>query len=336
MSTHRLIALSSSLLATILWLAVGSCDSGGGKRPLGAVCSTHAECASGVCGNSVCLDPAGDADEDTLLNLVEAQLKTNPTNPDSDGDGVGDEVEVGDVQAPLDTDGDGKIDAIESNTQDKDGDCLVDQRDPRDGVSDPPSAEFPDACGGQGCGPSPLAGTCAEALGQMIFECFAPTGACRYMTSMRTGDAGYLVWDNNATINWVLGAASVVGTVRAPDGEVCGTVSQNMGTAGVQVAPVTLSVGIEGPTFHVVQLEGELQIMCPDERVVTLQDAEADRFSTCAGLTADQVCETITPRACQTDIDCQGTGLCCRFAPDIPEAGRACMEVEVCPESEPR
>ena len=92
-----------------LWPVVG-CDDDGGKRPVGAVCAASGQCESGICGGGTCLDPAGDADSDGLINQIEAALGTNPVESDSDGDGTADLAEVGSVDSPVDSDGDGKID----------------------------------------------------------------------------------------------------------------------------------------------------------------------------------------------------------------------------------
>lgn len=72
-----------------------------------------------------------DSDNDRLLDGEEITLGTDPNNPDTDGDGINDGVEVGDdVNNPLDEDGDGIIDALDSNTLDSDNDGVVDQLDP--------------------------------------------------------------------------------------------------------------------------------------------------------------------------------------------------------------
>jgi hypothetical protein len=72
-----------------------------------------------------------DSDNDGLTDAQEATLGTNPFNPDSDGDGRADGVEVGaNPAAPLDTDGDGIIDALESSLIDSDLDVVSDQSDP--------------------------------------------------------------------------------------------------------------------------------------------------------------------------------------------------------------
>ncbi|MEJ1222657.1 Calx-beta domain-containing protein [Sediminicola sp. 1XM1-17] len=72
-----------------------------------------------------------DSDNDGLLDGTENTLGTDPNNPDSDGDGIEDGVEVGDDTAnPLDEDGDGIIDALDSNSMDSDSDGVVDQLDP--------------------------------------------------------------------------------------------------------------------------------------------------------------------------------------------------------------
>ncbi|MDE3741460.1 Calx-beta domain-containing protein [Maribacter polysaccharolyticus] len=72
-----------------------------------------------------------DTDGDGLFDGVEATLGTDPTNVDTDGDGIEDGVEVGgDTANPLDEDGDGIIDALDSNIADTDSDGVLDWLDP--------------------------------------------------------------------------------------------------------------------------------------------------------------------------------------------------------------
>lgn len=72
-----------------------------------------------------------DLDGDGCLNVDEIAAGTDPSNPDTDGDGENDCAEIGpDVNNPLDTDGDGIIDALESSTVDSDGDGVNDESDP--------------------------------------------------------------------------------------------------------------------------------------------------------------------------------------------------------------
>lgn len=72
-----------------------------------------------------------DTDGDGLFDGPEANLGTDPNNPDTDGDGINDGAEVGDdVENPLDEDGDGIIDALDSLDLDTDSDGVVDQLDP--------------------------------------------------------------------------------------------------------------------------------------------------------------------------------------------------------------
>ena len=69
------------------------------------------------------LDSALDADGDSLLDAQERCLVgTDPEDPDTDGDGLGDAEEVADVSAPRDTDGDDLIDALDD---DDDGDGIL-------------------------------------------------------------------------------------------------------------------------------------------------------------------------------------------------------------------
>lgn len=66
--------------------------------------------------------PDGDLDGDGLSNDDEVLVGTSPTDPDSDDDGLLDGEEVGpDINNPLDTDGDGLINALDT---DDDGDGI--------------------------------------------------------------------------------------------------------------------------------------------------------------------------------------------------------------------
>ncbi|WP_020396882.1 choice-of-anchor L domain-containing protein [Thiolinea disciformis] len=63
----------------------------------------------------------GDSDGDGLTNAAEALIGTDPNNPDTDGDSINDGIEVGaDTSKPIDTDQDGKINALD-NDDDNDG-----------------------------------------------------------------------------------------------------------------------------------------------------------------------------------------------------------------------
>jgi hypothetical protein len=74
-----------------------------------------------------------DADCDGLTDDVEQKLGTDPNNADTDGDGVRDKDEVGaDTTKPKDSDGDGKIDALEPSNFDSDLDGKNDQTDAND------------------------------------------------------------------------------------------------------------------------------------------------------------------------------------------------------------
>ena len=62
-----------------------------------------------------------DSDGDGLTDNQEVLIGTDPNNPDTDGDGINDKAEVGsNVNSPRDTDGDGKIDALDTD-DDNDG-----------------------------------------------------------------------------------------------------------------------------------------------------------------------------------------------------------------------
>ncbi len=77
-----------------------------------------------------------DQDSDGLTRAQEVAYGTDPTHPDTDGDGKPDGEE-----AHLDTDGDGINDALESSIIDSDGDGIVDELDPIDGNEPPCTPE---------------------------------------------------------------------------------------------------------------------------------------------------------------------------------------------------
>ncbi|RLB58625.1 MAG: hypothetical protein DRI90_16525 [Deltaproteobacteria bacterium] len=59
-----------------------------------------------------------DDDHDGLTDDEEDALGLNPANPDTDGDTISDGYEVGDPNAPVDTDADGTIDALDIDSDD--------------------------------------------------------------------------------------------------------------------------------------------------------------------------------------------------------------------------
>ncbi len=72
-----------------------------------------------------------DLDNDGCLNTDEILAGTDPNNPDTDLDGENDCIEIGsNPLTPIDTDGDGTIDALESSILDQDGDGVNDELDP--------------------------------------------------------------------------------------------------------------------------------------------------------------------------------------------------------------
>lgn len=82
-----------------------------------------------------------DTDADGLSDAQEASLGTNPAVADSDLDGVPDKLEVGvDVTKPIDTDGDGKIDALDT---DDDGDGIPTKGEDRNADGDKNPATNP-------------------------------------------------------------------------------------------------------------------------------------------------------------------------------------------------
>ena len=102
-------------------------------------CNADTDCQSDFCVDNpwrktpkLCKDPEADTDKDGLRGVEERIAGTDPTQRDTDGDGIEDAVEVGNNPAvPLDSDGDGVADAAESSKADADQDCVPDQDDPQ-------------------------------------------------------------------------------------------------------------------------------------------------------------------------------------------------------------
>jgi hypothetical protein len=97
---------------------------------VGLPCVGSHECGDGICAGGQCYGADEDLDEDGLDNGTERRLGTNPLSSDTDADGARDGEEVGDAAAATDTDGDGRIDAIESDRVDSDLDGTFDESDP--------------------------------------------------------------------------------------------------------------------------------------------------------------------------------------------------------------
>ncbi len=156
---------STSLALFVCACTLASACGDEARRPINASCQDDVDCTSGLCLEGVCLDPEGDEDGDGLTNVFEAVVETSAFLPDTDGDGLGDKDEVGDITNATDTDGDGLIDAVESTTADGDRDCIVDQLDADDG-------SVPSAIVSQIEALCRTAGVCAEAdAGSIRLRC---------------------------------------------------------------------------------------------------------------------------------------------------------------------
>jgi len=133
-------------------------------------CSSDSQCPSGFCFDQ-CLEPDGDVDADGLSNSVEREWGSDLFDPDTDGDGKGDQEEYGTFPvsgaAPPDADGDGLYDFEESATDDDDDDCLADELDNANASPDVFVAYAETTCGVLDTG------VCAGRLGDINFQCTA-------------------------------------------------------------------------------------------------------------------------------------------------------------------
>jgi|GEM_PF-1636382 len=157
-----------------LSVAATACGDGSKRGIVGSTCDADADCASGLCYDSQCLDPEADNDGDGLINRVEVAQGSNPNKADSDDDGKpdGEEYESGKAK---DTDGDGVVDALESAIKDEDFDCIVDELDARNTISDgATSARIPELCEQEG--------VCAVADAKLAVMCRTglDSAACEY------------------------------------------------------------------------------------------------------------------------------------------------------------
>ncbi len=124
-----------SLCALAVVVSLAGCGDAG-KRPVGGTCGTSSECASGLCLENTCVDPASDDDGDGLTNGLEGSLGSSASRQDTDDDGIDDPDELGPNSTLIDTDGDGAPDITESAVKDADQDCIPDQYDARNAVPD--------------------------------------------------------------------------------------------------------------------------------------------------------------------------------------------------------
>ncbi|MBL6975130.1 MAG: hypothetical protein ISR64_05305 [Deltaproteobacteria bacterium] len=131
-------------------------------------------CDGGVCLAQHCEPLAGDADFDGLSNGDEITLGSNPLNWDTDDDERPDREEVGgDTANPVDTDGDGVFDVLESAVADGDKDCVPDQFDPANSGTDPPA----EVVTLHNCARS---GVCASGFGLIASTCQDGAATCDY------------------------------------------------------------------------------------------------------------------------------------------------------------
>jgi hypothetical protein len=89
-------------------------------------------------------DKVDDDDGDSLTDCQEEQVGSDPNNEDSDGDGVPDQFEIGDIEDTRDTDLDGILD-LNDTDDDNDGVLTIDEVESPGG--DPRAYDYPDIDG---------------------------------------------------------------------------------------------------------------------------------------------------------------------------------------------
>ncbi len=163
-----------ALWTVALVAALGLAGCAAAKEPAGSPCRASSECGTGLCSVNLCLVPGRDEDGDGLDNATEHALHSNPLSADTDNDGKPDGAEVGtDLAHPVDTDGDGLADVLESAVADADRDCLADEVDAHNTV---PETD-PHALAAIGCG---HVGVCAAVSSAIIATCTNDVLNCDY------------------------------------------------------------------------------------------------------------------------------------------------------------
>ena len=99
----------------------GFCGAERTSAQVAAGTAAGAASVAGMDGNAAKTEGEADEDGDGLSDTKEAQLGLDPTNEDTDGDGISDGIEMA-QSLTQDTDGDGKIDALDD---DDDGDGVL-------------------------------------------------------------------------------------------------------------------------------------------------------------------------------------------------------------------
>ncbi len=322
----------ATLLSVMLLVGVACC----GPDPLltmGQSCTSNDDCASTFCSDARwdkagarCADPDEDFDGDGLSARLESVAGTDPTSIDTDSDGLPDKKEVGsNLGAPLDQDGDGRSDAVESNIADADGDCVSDVYDPDDESKASSATLQAMACTAGVCEGQTSGAECDVASGKV--RCLLPPGSDYEFDGETRCDAADNDCDGQTdeTLDGLAGAACGISGV-------CATAKTsrcvgakwicNLGQVPDYETSEKTCDGVDN------DCDGQTDETTCDDNVACTKDTCAGQPGGCLHTPVHQLCNDGNP--CTTDV-CEAVSDC-RYLPRIGQCddGLPCTTGESC------